>query len=279
MSRARNIKPSFFQNENLATLPPYARLLFAGLWCLADRAGRLEDRPKRIKAELFPYERVDVDGLLNALAGGEEQFILRYEVGGVRYIQVLNFVKHQNPHINERASSIPAPELHSASTVQAQCKYDTSTVPLALIPDSGFLIPDSGSLIADTPPVSPAGETSPKGARKRKPKPPPADDGKAAYGENGNIRLTADEHQKLVDEFGQADADRFIHEADGWVQAKGKQRDYKDWRQMVTNWGRRERRNEPQAAGSGPGYGSKPFGSNLPPGYRDTSTKDYTEGL
>ena len=50
MARARNIKPGFFANENLAECDPLARLLFAGLWCLADREGRLEDRPKRIAA-------------------------------------------------------------------------------------------------------------------------------------------------------------------------------------------------------------------------------------
>ena len=51
MARARNIKPGFFLNEELGVLPPLVRILFAGLWCIADRDGRLEDRPKRIKME------------------------------------------------------------------------------------------------------------------------------------------------------------------------------------------------------------------------------------
>ena len=38
-----------------------ARLLFVGLWTIADRNGRLEDRPKRIRAELFPYDEIDAD--------------------------------------------------------------------------------------------------------------------------------------------------------------------------------------------------------------------------
>ena len=49
MARARNIKPGFFKNEFLAEMPCEVRLLFIGLWTLADREGRLEDRPKRIK--------------------------------------------------------------------------------------------------------------------------------------------------------------------------------------------------------------------------------------
>ncbi|MGG1249925.1 DnaD domain protein [Brevibacillus agri] len=108
MARARNIKPGFFKNEDLSELSPYARLLFVGLWCLADREGYLEDRPKRIKGELFPYENVNVDQYLNDLhvAG----FIIRYEVDGERYISIPKFSDHQNPHHREAASRIPKPE-------------------------------------------------------------------------------------------------------------------------------------------------------------------------
>jgi len=54
VARARNIKPGFFKNDQLAECHPLARLLFAGLWCEADRAGRLKDRPKRLKVECLP---------------------------------------------------------------------------------------------------------------------------------------------------------------------------------------------------------------------------------
>ena len=105
--RARMIKPSFFLNEDLATLPYEARLLFIGLWCVADREGRLEDRPRRLKAELFPYDDIDLDPLLGKLA--ELGFIVRYEAQGKRYIQINNFTKHQRLHPNEAPSEIPPP--------------------------------------------------------------------------------------------------------------------------------------------------------------------------
>ena len=111
MPRARNIKPGFFMNEYLAECDLAARLLFIGLWCLADREGRLEDRPKRIGAFVFPYEQYDIDSLLDQLA--ECGFIIRYQVDGKKYIQVVNFKKHQNPHVREAASEIPAPETDS----------------------------------------------------------------------------------------------------------------------------------------------------------------------
>jgi hypothetical protein len=107
MARARNIKPAFFKNEDLAELPAEVRLLFIGLWTLADREGRLEDRPKRIKIELFVYDSFDVDSMLSELQS--KGFLTRYEVDGCRYIYIKNFVKHQDPHYRERASEIPPP--------------------------------------------------------------------------------------------------------------------------------------------------------------------------
>ena len=63
MARARNLKPSFFTNDKLAELHPLGRLLFAGLWTIADREGRLEDRPKRIKTDVsLPYITADASG-------------------------------------------------------------------------------------------------------------------------------------------------------------------------------------------------------------------------
>ncbi|KLU66727.1 replication initiation and membrane attachment [Desulfosporosinus acididurans] len=114
MARARNIKPSFFANDQLGELPPLARLLFIGLWGLADRRGKLEDRPKRIKAEVLPYDDCDVNELLNLL---EPEFIVRYTVDGISCIQIVNFLKHQKPHPKEAESNLPnMPEDNQAVT-------------------------------------------------------------------------------------------------------------------------------------------------------------------
>jgi hypothetical protein len=134
MSRARNIKPGFFKNEELAELSFEFRILFQGLWCLADREGRLEDRPKRIKVEVFPYDDVDVEAGLQALAAAG--FIARYLIGESQYIQVLAFNKHQNPHCKEAASTIPAPCKNSAGTENSGTSRADSLIPDSLIPDS-----------------------------------------------------------------------------------------------------------------------------------------------
>ena len=142
MSRARNIKPGFFKNEKLAELPFEDRILFQGLWCEADREGRLEDRPKRIKAEVFPYDDVDVDAALNRLQ--QAGFVVRYESAGKRCIEVVNFAKHQNPHKKEAASVLPerfheVPGIVPESPGHAQTYTGTSPAD-SLIPDS--LIPE-----------------------------------------------------------------------------------------------------------------------------------------
>lgn len=146
MARARNIKPSIMDNEELAELDPLTRLLFIYLWMLADREGRLEDRPKRIAAQALSYDRqADVNAMLNSLnAGG---FILRYKANGLDLIQIVAFEKHQNPHIRESASELPPPKPGTTKARPRQCLGDDKAPPkpgrAALIPDPGFLIPDS----------------------------------------------------------------------------------------------------------------------------------------
>lgn len=113
MSRIRYLKPDFFKDEDLKDLPFWERIFFEGLWCQADKEGRLEDRPERLKVEIMPYDKVDPERALQDLASpkrvSRRPYILRYEVNGVRYIQILSWYRHQKPHHTEAASVIPAP--------------------------------------------------------------------------------------------------------------------------------------------------------------------------
>jgi hypothetical protein len=165
MARARNIKPGLFSNELLVELPAFDRLMFIGLWCLADREGRLEDRVKRIKIELLPCDDYDVDAGLNRLAASG--FISRYQVAGQAVIEIVNFQKHQSPHGSEKDSTLPDANGYltvnerkknvvvagsqrkvlvseQGSNVKAPLEPVSLTSDNALIPDCGFLIPDSG---------------------------------------------------------------------------------------------------------------------------------------
>lgn len=126
MARARLLKPGFFANGELAALPPHARLLFAGLWTLVDREGRMKDDVLFIKGQLFPHEEVDVDDLLTKLA--QSKFVVRYGARTNKYLAVTKFRAHQTPHIREPESQIPEPpKKHGASTMPASDKPRAST--------------------------------------------------------------------------------------------------------------------------------------------------------
>lgn len=168
--RSRDLRPGFFSNELLGAADPLLGLLFAGLWLLADREGRLEDRPIRICARVFPYRRGVTerrcDHLLTWLA--DHKFIARYKVAGNAFIQVLEFRKHQRPHPNEQASIIPA--LSSIQgvprTKASQTKVDRQGAPRASPVDpsvpSYSSIPQSlnPSVPSHSPPGTAAGSKS-----------------------------------------------------------------------------------------------------------------------
>lgn len=178
MARARNIKPGFFANELLVELPFETRLLFIGLWTEADREGRLEDRPKRIKMALFPADNVDINAMLADLE--RMGFIRRYNAGGTAAIQIVNWSKHQNPHHTEKKSEISpegtesttgsSPLAHGEASVGQQ-EQDGGNLADSLIPDS--LIPDSGFTDSQIPeqPVAEAAPASVPAADTQEPSP------------------------------------------------------------------------------------------------------------
>ena len=162
--RARNIKPGFFTDEDLVECSFPARILFAGLPCLADRMGRMEYRPKKIKMLLMPADDVDCSVLLDELAKAGK--IKRYEAEGKILLWIPGFLNHQEPHRNEKTSILPrhpedghpeeGPRAKSDNASdQGQNNVGPRTDALALIPDSGFLIPDSGIIPPPTPVSTP----------------------------------------------------------------------------------------------------------------------------
>lgn len=175
MARARNIKPGIMENETLADLSHTHRLLFIYLWMLADRDGRLEDRPKRIRIQAFPYDDVNVDSMLDDLAA--KGFILRYTAAETDIIQVMNFAKHQAPHIREKASDLPSPEQGTAkvvpSTVQGNSDASPRSPDSLILRSSDSLIPDS--LIPEEEPLpvadAPASESNVKVLKPKAQKP------------------------------------------------------------------------------------------------------------
>jgi hypothetical protein len=111
MSRIRNIKPGYFKDADLfdaekaSGLP--LRVAYAGLWTIADRAGRFKWKPREIKTDVLPYDDVDMGEVLEALAS--HKFIFKYKSAGFDYGFIPNFEKHQFINKNEAVSQLPEP--------------------------------------------------------------------------------------------------------------------------------------------------------------------------
>ena len=149
--RARDIKPGFFKNDQLAECSMAARLLFPGLWMLADREGRIENRPRKIKAEIFPFDDLDVADLLSEL---EKAGLIRlYEVNGTPLIWIPQFRRHQNPHKNEKLSELPAhpDDLSATCPVQEPCYSGTAPEKERALPEHSGTAPEITEQILLTP--------------------------------------------------------------------------------------------------------------------------------
>ncbi len=217
--RARNIKPDFFRDYELSQLDIWARMLFCGLWCAADREGRLEYCPPRIRADIFPYDSVDVEKLLESL--GTHGFIIIYTAGEQKkkYIQIPGFHKHQNPHKNEKPSVFPPVE--GCRVITGVTPEITGAAPAdSLIEDS--LIPDS--LIEDK-------------AEKTPPSPPPKTK-KFIQPNLEAVLAYCQERGNSVD--AQRWMDHYI--SNGWMVGRTKMQ---DWKATVRNWERGSGTNTP----------------------------------
>jgi len=216
MARARNIKPSFFKNEFLAECDPLARLLFIGLWTLADRDGRLECRPLRIKAELFPYDNCDIVGMLGQLQA--RGFVVAYEAAGKKILEIPKFGEHQRCHPEERSEGLPPCEDGQAvffpgepGNLPANCA--SFPFPLSLNP-----LPSSASSSA-----------APRARSK------PADP--LRWTDSGWEGITDADHAEWSQAYPAADLPVELAKAHQWLKANPKKARKSNWRKwLTTTW-------------------------------------------
>jgi hypothetical protein len=123
--RARLIRPEFFTDSKVCKLPLAVRILFQGLWCLADREGKLVDQPEDIKFRVMPADDLDIDQALQLLE--QRGFIQRYAAENMQCIAIKNFLKHQAPHHTEKKSVLPElPALTVSSPLRNREPQDIS---------------------------------------------------------------------------------------------------------------------------------------------------------
>lgn len=110
MARIRTIKPEFFTSLTINKLSLTAQRTFIGLWTYADDHGRGLDNTQLIKAALWPlvsrHSAARVERDMKEIAA--LSLILRYEVDGNCYFQILGWGEHQR--VNRPSTSrIPQP--------------------------------------------------------------------------------------------------------------------------------------------------------------------------
>ena len=92
-----------YEAEKEEKLP--LRIAFAGLWCAADREGRFKWEPRRLGAQILPYDGIDFSRVLDALT--TRAFIVKYRVGDACFGAIPSWKKHQIINNRERESEIP----------------------------------------------------------------------------------------------------------------------------------------------------------------------------
>lgn len=113
MARIRSVKPEFWTDEKLAeAISRDGRLLYIGLWNLADEHGRLRGSARYIKGQLFPYDDdmtvQTIDALIDDLAKARK--VCRYSSAeGDSYLFLPNLARHQRLEAAKVASKLPDP--------------------------------------------------------------------------------------------------------------------------------------------------------------------------
>ncbi len=121
MARKRMIDPEFFLNEKLASVKAHSRLLYIGLWGLADdNYATLPNRPEWIKAQIFPYEQVDIKLHLKELEKIGDIVLFKHE--DFEYWYIPSFFIYQRV---ERPSKPKYPEYNNTQRVLGE--YSTNT--------------------------------------------------------------------------------------------------------------------------------------------------------
>lgn len=266
--RIRTIKPEFFKHDGLASLPPLTRLLFIGLWGMADCRGRLGDRPSRIKVEVLPYEQdYDIETGLSELANGG--FVLRYEVDGQRVLQISNFSKHQrlSGRELEDESDLPAPPKHHPSKPTEETGKHSGSIREATRKQLGSTQERGREGKGRERKGMERKGMERKGAADAAPPAPkvasaPSIEDVQIYAQciafDGVIAARDPGHEHVSEFFDH-------YSANGWRQGQGQGRPIRDWRAAFRQWVRRSRQGFGSGRGSGKNNRGDPAAASAPP--------------
>ena len=208
----RIIKESICTSNEIDNLKPEEEVFFYRILVNCDDYGRMDARPPILRAKCFPLriDKVkdkDIKAWINSLVA--RNLIFLYTVDGKRYLQTTTWEKHQQ--VRAKRSKFPAPDDGVINKIADE--------PVEKSDDS------NGNQMQSDVPENPIqslslslSESESKATKK-------------SYAQF--VKMTPDEHQKLIDQFGPIPTTKMIEILDNYKGASGKT--YKsDYRAILT---------------------------------------------
>ena len=97
MARKRMVDPNIWQSEDFSKLSTLAKLVFIGLFSLADDEGRGRANPMYLKSSLFPYNEdmrsADIEKTLSEISSNMS--VVFYSCNGSNYYSLLSWYNFQ----------------------------------------------------------------------------------------------------------------------------------------------------------------------------------------
>ena len=120
MSRQRFIHPAIFTSEDFVSLSPLARLLWIGLFTLADDHGRGHASPVSLKASIFPADDIDAVKVVRLRNEIQDRGMVQiYESAGKPYYLITKWRTYQRPTWS-KPTIIPDPPEEPAPSQQSE---------------------------------------------------------------------------------------------------------------------------------------------------------------
>lgn len=125
MARKRMIDPNIWQSEDFSKLSTLGKLVFIGLFSLADDEGRGRSNPVYLKSTLFPYEEsirsADIDKTLSEISSNMS--VIFYSCDGSSYYSLYNWKSWQKI---DRPTESKIPEYDEKTMQRLFDEYSTN---------------------------------------------------------------------------------------------------------------------------------------------------------
>jgi len=239
------IHPDIWESEDFSKLSSLAKLVFIGMFSLADDEGKGRAKPVYLKSIIFPYDDgmriIDIEKALSEI--GHNMSVTFYAHDGNAYYMMDNWSKWQRVD-KPQPSKIPNP-----------CTVENG---------SGMILEsvENGSGLREVKGREEKEEEIESGADA--PPPPDHEDKKPEKlkcGKYGWVRLTQEEGHRLKEEYGEDIVKHYIYLVDERAQSTGNKNKWKDWNLVV-------RRAIREKWGAGSNGSLPPASKNSYEGYR-----------